>query len=291
MKKDKISELNRMGNITLALLLGAFTLEQIVTQAHASPPAFKKVMIVLFENTNYQDALDEPAFKKLTQEGALLTNLYAETHPSQGNYIALTAGSTYDVNTDSSVNLDVKHIGDLLEAKGKSWKIYLESYPGNCFKKSAGTYVRKHNPFISFKNIQSNSDRCSAHLVDASVLAEDIQTGTVPDYSIYIPDLNNDGHDTGVAYADKWFSQYFGPLMQNQKFIQDLLLIATFDESGFFGGNHIYGALFGEGIKAGSSNDDRYDHYSLLRTIEDAFEVGTLGQEDAQATPISGIWK
>jgi len=38
------------------------------------------------------------------------------------------------------------------------------------------------------------------------------------------------------------------------------------------------------------TSDFPYDHYSLLRTIEEAFELGTLGLEDTKAVPIGGIW-
>jgi hypothetical protein len=33
------------------------------------------------------------------------------------------------------------------------------------------------------------------------------------------------------------------------------------------------------------------DHYSLLRTIEDAWALGTLGQQDAEASAITEVWR
>ena len=281
--------MRRILSVFLAIVTG------LVFAGNSAPgavPSFKKVMIVIFENIDYKAALGQPTFAKFAREGALLTNFYAEVHPSQGDYIALTAGDNYGVTTDGNVNLDVKHIGDLIEAKGKRWEIYLEQYPGGCFTgKSSGTYVRKHNPFISFKDIQNDTARCSAHLIEASALATDIQNGTLPEFSLYIPDLNNDAHDTGVAYADRWFSKFFGPLMNDQHFMQDLLLVVSFDESGIFGGNHIYTAFYGDSVIAGSTGDARYDHYNLLRTIEDTLGLGTLGKKDAAASAIAGIWK
>ena len=99
------------------------------------------------------------------------------------------------------------------------------------------------------------------------------------------------GHDTGVAYADRWFSQSFGPLVSDPHFMQDLVMVATFDESGASLKNHIYTALFGSGVKPGSTSNTLYTHYSLLRTVEEAFALGTLGQKDATASLITGIWK
>lgn len=255
-------------------------------------PSFQKVMIVIFENIDYKDALNQPNFKNLATNGALFTNFYAEVHPSQGNYIALVAGSNYGVVKDSNVNIDALHIGDQLEKAGKSWKIYLEGFPGNCFTgERSGTYVRKHNPFISFKNIQNDRNRCNTHLVEASELDRDITDGTIPDFSIYIPDLNNDAHDTGVAFGDRWLGKYFGPKLKDSRFMKDMLFITTFDEASMIGPNHIYTTFFGDSIVPGSKYTLRADHYSILRTLQEQFGLGTLQKNDQTATPITGIWK
>jgi hypothetical protein len=258
----------------------------------ANTPSFKKVMIIVLENISYKDALAQPFLSDFARQGALLTNFDAETHPSQGNYIALTAGSFNGVTSDKPVNLNVSHIGDLLEAKSKTWKVYAQAYPGNCFLGAqAGTYVRKHVPFLSFVNIQKNPQRC-ANIVDDSGLAADISGGRLPDFSLFIPDIKNDGHDTGVAYADNWLSSYFGPLMQDPGFMKDMLLIITFDEDDkSTSTNQIYTALYGPAVAGGSVSASPYDHYSLLRTIEDTFGLGTLGKNDDTAAPITGIWK
>lgn len=275
----------RMLGIALSLTAGP-----IAARADAAP-TFKKVMIVIFENTNYRDAIAQPGFADFAHKGANLTQFVAETHPSQGNYVALTSGDLQGVTGDGNIDLDVQHIGDLIESRGKSWKAYLESYPGNCFLGArSGTYARKHNPFASYHDVQTNPQRC-ARMVDGSALVADIRSGSLPDFSIYIPDMNNDGHDTGVAFASQWFSRTFGPLMQDRHFMQDMLLVATFDESGRDGGNQIYTVLYGDSVKPASTSAARYDHFSLLRTVEDQLGLGNLGRRDVQATPISGIWQ
>ena len=261
-------------------------------QARAAMPQFKRIMFVIFESTDYQAALAQPTFAKIARDGALLTNVHAETHPSQGNYLALISGSTQGVNSDRPVNLSVPHVGDLLEAKGKSWKIYLESFPGGCFiGGNFGTSVRKHNPFISFLNIQNNAERCSKHLVDAHQLDTDSQAGQLPDYSIYIPDMNNDGHDTGVAFADRWISSTFMSKLQDPHFMQDLLVVFTFDEGCTHGSNQIYTAFYGASVSPGTTFAGAADHTTLLKLVEDQLGLGNLGQADATGGAITGIWK
>jgi len=248
-------------------------------------------MIVVLENENESNAIDQPFMKSLAARGAYFESYKAITHPSQPNYIAMTAGDLHGVKDDRNVDLDVRHLGDLLEAKGLSWKVYADSYPGNCrLDARIGSYARKHVPFISFKNVQENPARC-ANIVNASRMYDDIAAGALPDYSLFIPDMNNDGHDTGVEFADRWLEATFGPLLGDPRFMKGMLFVVTFDESRSSGGNRIYSAFYGDSVIAGSVSDHPWNHYSLLRTIEESFQLGMLGLNDQSADPISGIWR
>lgn len=271
----------------LILTFNFFLAAQVQAANH-----FNKVMIVVFENTDFGDALMQPYFNSLVKEGALLTNYHALTHPSQGNYIAMIAGSLLGVKNDRPVNLTQRHLGDLLEEAGKSWKVYAEGYPGNCFLgATSGRYVRKHVPFISFTNVQTNPERCG-RIVNSDQFAKDFSDGKLPDYSMYVPDLDNDGHDTGVAYGDKWLKEHFDKVLHSTKFPEDLLVVITFDESSHNLDNKIYMLMWGPGVvKASSTSAVRYDHYSLLRTIEDNLGLASLKQNDQTAVLIENIWK
>jgi phosphoesterase family protein len=275
--------------VTTAVLAAAAALVPVGHQQ--GRPRFEKVLIVVLENTDYRDALRQPFLGRIAREGALLSNYHGITHPSQPNYIALTAGTVSGVTSNDPVTLANRHIGDLLDAKGLSWKAYAEDYPGDCYlSKESGDYARKHLPFLSFQNIQGDRQRCRDRVVNAAELSRDIVSGRLPQYSLYVPNQINDGHDTDVAHADRWLSRTFGPLLQDSRFTRGLLFVVTFDESDNDGTNHIYTSLWGAGVRPGATSDARYDHYSLLRTIEDAFTLGTLGKNDATATPISGVW-
>jgi hypothetical protein len=300
-------------------------------------PTFKRVIVVYFENDDEKNALQFPFFKSLSKRGALLTNYRGVTHPSEPNYIALAAG-TLDykgvsigvggdpvaaggmIDDDEQYDLPGRHLGDLLEAKKLDWKNYAEDYPGTdstCFtgrqnKRSdggKGNYVRRHTPFMSFTNVSTNQSRCTKHIVNASIFQKDLANGTLPAFSFYTPNLVNDGHDSSTDVADKWFQKTFGPLLDDPKFA-DVLVIATFDENSCntIGAgdapedaakkarcvgdqNVVYTAFVGNGVKPGASSDSEYNHYSLLKTIEKGFGLGDLGKNDATSAPITGIWK
>jgi phospholipase C len=253
-----------------------------------TPPRVQRVVTVVLENTDYERALAQPFLAQLARSGGLLTNFSAVSSPSQPNYFALTAGSTFGASNDP-VTLDVRHIGDLVEAKGQTWKVYAEEYSGHCDTRSqSGNYVRRHQPFISFKNVQTNPARCN-RIVNAAEFWTDVARGALPNYALYIPDLANSGHETGVTWADRWLGATFGPLLQDPRFRHGTLLIITFDEGRR--SNHVYTVVWGDAVAPGSTSSTAYDHYSVLRTTEHVLGLRTLKKADVRASIITGVWR
>jgi Phosphoesterase family len=251
---------------------------------------FDRAIFVIFENTNYANAIKQPFFKQLADNGAHFSNFMALTHPSQGNYVGLTSGSLNGVSGDGRYDLDVNSIADLLEAKGLTWKVYAEGFPGNCYLGAfSAKYARKHNPFISYVNIQRSPSRC-ANIVNASQFDQDAASGSLPNYVFYIPDENNDGHDTGVTFADTWYRGKFSSYVNDSSFMAKTVLISTFDESGWSAKNQIYTSIVGPAVKPGVISDN-VNLYSLLSLIEQNWNLGNLGKEDVNATSIPNIWK
>jgi phospholipase C len=246
--------------------------------------------MIVFENTTVDGVLAQPYFAKFAKDGAFLTESYGVARPSQPNYLAMIGGSLFGVASNRNVDINAKHLGDLLEEKGKTWKVYAEGYPGKCnLSSSVGTYDRKHNPFISFINVSKQSKRC-ANIVNSSELKKDIANNTMADFSFYIPDSNNSGHDTGIAFADKYFQKTFEPIFSDGNFNKEMTVIVTFDEGGK-SSQHIYTAISGYQVQPGTTYSQTITHYGLLRTLEEGFRLDTLGKEDQKAKPATGIWK
>ena len=273
--------------LMVALLSSNFSI------AHAAVPKFKHVFIVILENANEDEAVAQPFLASLAKRGAYLKSYHGVTQPSQPNYLAMISGDTQGVSGDGIEDLDGKHIGDLLEGAGMSWKVYAEDYPGDCYLKAkSGKYVRKHVPFLSFTNVTNSPERC-ARIVNADQLDQDVRSGSLPNFAIYVPNMDNDGHDTDVATADAWLKSKFGMRVKSAEFMTDTLFITTFDEGEMLGNsdNQIYASFYGTQVKPGAVATESYDHYNLLRTVEEALGLSTLGQSDAKASPIEGIWK
>jgi hypothetical protein len=252
---------------------------------------FDRVFIIVFENASYNEVIRDPIFAAFAKQGALMTNYYGTSHPSEPNYFAMTAGTDFGLSDDKLRTIDAKHIGDLLDAKGLSWKNYVErdslKSPVNC-QNAYSPFDANHVPFVSYRNMSNDLTRCNRHVVDASQLAVDIQNNALPTYSFYTPNLQNDGHDSSVTFAGKWFANNIEPLFSNPNFMSGTLVIVTFDEGE--SSDQIYTALYGSMIVPGSSSNIRYDHYNMLKTVEDNFGLGDLGQKDASAEAFAGIW-
>ncbi|KAI9304072.1 phosphoesterase family-domain-containing protein [Cunninghamella echinulata] len=261
---------------------------QIVSGKH-----FDRVVIFIFENQDYDDVHADPYFGSLATKhnGVELTNFFATTHPSQPNYISFISGSTSGTFLDFESNIDRKSIVDLLEAKGISWKSYQQGYTGNCdLSMRIGKYARKHNPFISFTNVQNNPERC-AKIVNSDQLDIDISKDQVPQFVFFTPDLDNDGHDTNLTFASNWFQGYLEPRITKSTLNKNTMFVSTWDEArNYLIPNQIQTVLFGPDFKRSSnssSDNTKYNLYSLLRTIEDNWDLGNLGKHDKDATLIN----
>jgi len=277
---------------------------------------FDRVLIIVLENVDYERAIQDPNLAALAEQGASFTNFHALFHPSYPNYLAMIAGTDFGISRrgsyfgDKQVNFpddsDHRTIADRLVAAGLDFKQYAEELPtafcpwqihSEHVASKLGDYARKHVPFLSFQEVQKKwCDRVIR--VDSTqadnYFVEDARKGLVA-YSFYSPNMNHDGHDTTVIVAGAWVRKFLDESFP-AKLRQGTLVIITFDESGGNQDNRIYTVFLGDMVKPASEQDaaalgHHYNHYSVLRTIEDNFGLQPLTANDRDATPITGIWK
>ncbi|RUS29925.1 phosphoesterase family-domain-containing protein [Jimgerdemannia flammicorona] len=275
--------------------------------ALASGKWFDHVVTVFLENTDFDQAKTQAYWQSLAARGILLTQYGGVTHPSLPNYLAVAAGTTFGILDDAHYDINAIHIGDFLEAKNVTWKTYQEDYPGDftyCFVADntpapLKLYRRKHNPFISFSNVNTNTSRCTSHIVNSKDLDADIANNAIPDYSFYIPNMINDGHDSNtlgnVSVMTNWLENFLEPKLNNSAFSNTLFVI-TFDESdvsndeGNKGTNYVYTVLIGSAVKVANVADaTQYTHFNLLATIEANWDLGSLGRNDSVVKNIIGL--
>jgi acid phosphatase len=236
------------------------------------------------ENKNYGEIVgnaDAPYINSLIAKYGLATNYKAVAHPSEPNYVALFSGSTQGVTDDGLYNLDGQNLADQLEAHGKTWQIFAQNVPLDCFtgatasdgEDGIGTYARKHEPAISFTDISTSPARCS-HITNFAHFDP-----AVADFIFIAPNLCNDMHDCSTATGDAFLRNFVPTILNSSAWQQNGVLFIVWDEGeGSFSSNQVAALVIASEVRPGYRSAVAHDHYSLLRTIEDAWELGCLNQ-------------
>ncbi|MGZ4247957.1 MAG: alkaline phosphatase family protein [Solirubrobacteraceae bacterium] len=171
------------------------------------------------------------------------------------------------------------------------------------------SYATRHNPFVYFHSIIDDTTLCDTHVVGLDMLTKDLASATnTPNYVFITPDLCNDGHDApcangqpgGLAQADAFLRQWVPRITGSPAFkSQNGLLIVTFDEAdtqdataccgeipgpdsplpGIFGpgGGKVGAVLLSPCIAPGTVSQTPYNHYTMLRSVEDLYGLSHIG--------------
>jgi phosphatidylinositol-3-phosphatase len=173
-------------------------------------------------------------------------------------------------------------------------------------------YASRHNPFVYFHSIIDSTTLCDTHVVNLDQLPQDLSAAAnTPNYVFITPDLCSDGHDSSCAVPgrpggfpgiEQFLQQWVPKITSSPAFTkQNGLLIITFDEasttdtsaccgeiagpgapypggllSGAGGGN-VGAVLLSPCIAPGTVTQQSYNHYTMLRSVEDIFGLGHLG--------------
>ncbi len=250
--------------------------------ASSGIPAFSHVYVIVMENHEYGSIIGNaqaPYINSLAARAGLATNYDAVAHPSEPNYIALWSGSTQGVTDDGDHDLSGTNLADQLAAHGRSWRVFAENVPLGCYTGSSssggpdgtGTYVRRHEPAISFTDVSRDATRC-ARITDFSHFDP-----AAADFELIVPDTCNDMHDCSIATGDAWLSSFVPRITSSAAFANSVLVI-TWDEgtTSTGGGGHVATLVVSPHTSAGLRSSTYHDHYSLVRTIQDAWSLGCL---------------
>jgi hypothetical protein len=256
--------------------------------AHAAANPPRHVFVIVLENENaattFGPASPAPYLAHtLTAQGAFVPNYYGIGHNSLDNYLAMISGQAPTTQTQADCPLfadvlpglpapdgqvvgqgcvypaSVKTVADQLEARGLTWKGYLEDMGDDpardggttCAHPALGTpdgtqqasatdqYATRHNPFVYFHSI-IDRPACAQRDVPLSRLTGDLASAaTTPNLSFIVPDLCHDGHDAtcadggpgGLPAADAFLREWVPRITGSPAYRQDGALAIVFDEA------------------------------------------------------------
>ncbi len=275
---------------TAGLAAAAVGLLPASAQAAALPTP-DHVVVVVLENHSYSQIIGSSSApyinNTLKSGGANLSSSYGITHPSQPNYLALFSGSTQGITNDSCYTpqfSSAANLGSELIGAGRTWGSYNEGLPSEgstVCTKSSTKYARKHNPWFAFSNVPLNTAHTFAQFPTDYT--------TLPKVSFVVPNLCNDMHDCSVSTGDTWVQNNLGAYATWAK-THNSLLVLTFDEDNGSSSNHIATVVYGQHVIVGGSSSTTYNHYNVLRTLEDLSGLTTHAGNAATASDITGIW-
>lgn len=248
-------------------------------------PRLDRVVILVMENKGCEEVIgspDAPYLNRLARRYAFATRFYALQRPSLPNYLGLTSGSTFGLTANcTDCSFRGRNIVDQLERARISWKGYMESMPMSCFRGPAvGQYVKEHNPFLYYVNVASDIRRCR-HVVPLDQLYKDLAAHALPRFVWISPDNCHNMHNCPIRVGDQFLSHLVPRLLRAVG--PHGVIFVTWDEgndrSGCCGGavgGHIATVVAGPAARRGVQSSLAYDHYSTLRTIEDAWRLPRL---------------
>jgi hypothetical protein len=197
----------------------------------------------------------------------------------------------------------VKTVAAQLGPQGLAWRTYAQGIVTPCRHPVPGApddtaldHPTDHFgvaavPFLYFHSIVDTGD-CNAGVVPVERLKDDLASAqTTPNYTFVAPDRCHDGRDgtcadgqpAGATGADAFLRQWIPAILASPAYRQDGLLIVVGGR-----GDHAGALLVSRYVSAGRSVRARYDHYSLLRTVEDLFGLARLGHAADTATKALG---
>jgi hypothetical protein len=166
-------------------------------------------------------------------------------------------------------------------------------------------YATRHNPFVYFHSIIDDTVLCNSHVVGLDPLAQDLATVDAPNYVFITPSLCNDAHDSkcpngglgGLEAADAFLRTWVPRIVASPSFQRDGgLLMILFDEASSDDSRKCCGQIAGPGnplatsgggntgaillspyIRPGTVTQAQYNHYGMLRSVEDIFSLQHLG--------------
>ena len=249
-------------------------------------PLSRHVVMVIEENQGYSTVVGNtaawPNLNALIAQGALPVHYYADTHPSIGNYFMLTTGQVLTNDDNATTVWNVDNLARRMLAANVSFRVYAEGATQGYLGGNTGLYLIRHNPFALLSDVAQNPRVADAVLWPFSQFAADLANNALPQFSLIVPDVDDDAHNGTPQQADGWLqTNVVAPLSSSSAFQTggDGLLIVDFDEAATsdstYGGGHVAPVLWGPNVLSGFTQTSTtvFQHESMLRTVMESLQL------------------
>ncbi len=331
---------------------------QTTTPRDADVPHYDHIFVLLEENKGTSTIIgsaNAPQITNLAKAYGSATQMFAETHPSEPNYVAMLGGDTFGIKDDDgwfctpgstrtgcthasepdyvAHLVDGPNLASQLHDKGLAWRAYLEDIPapGSLEMISPATdtapaalYAAKHTGFTNFASVHKDPNLVE-ELVGFDRLHADLKAGNVPAFALVVPNQCNEMHGIGgekapadcgksgkgplIARGDAYAGKLIAEIQASPVWTKgNTAIILTWDEDGGEdrvngasksccvtdahnpGGGHIPTIVITNHGPRGVTDPTQYNHYSVLRTIEDALGLDGHIRHAADVAPMAPLF-
>jgi hypothetical protein len=263
------------------------------------------------------DTAHMPYFNQLAASGLVYSNSHGVAHPSLPDYLALYSGSTQGItdngnnHTFTAPNI-AKSLNSTLLASGQylSFAGYTESLPrdGDTTTRIAGDpndpsappdlYMRNYSPMAQFTDVGAHGStlipNAAVNKTFASFPTTAAGYAALPTVSFVIPNNLHNTHGSNEqppyatepseydflrSSADTWLKQHLDGYLQWAKANNSLLIVTTDEEeTDSTPTSSITTIVNGDpNLVVRGVNATSFNHYNVLRTIEDMYGLTPLG--------------
>lgn len=192
-------------------------------------------------------------------------------------------------------------LADLLDAKNVSWRFYVDSFSTQSpyFDFSGAVW----NGYDAIKKIRYGPDwKKNISIPNTSVFG-DLSGGTLPAVSWVIPTLYDSDHPASGCNGGPWWVTKVVNAVGGSQYWKDTAVILLWDDWGGWYDNvpppqisysrlgfRVPMVVISPYSKPDFISSTQYDFGSILKFIEENFNLGSLGTTDATSTSISDIF-
>jgi phospholipase C len=256
----------------------------------------------------YYDDRDLPYYWNLADEYVLFDRFFSSAAGgSLINHMYWVSASPVETTVPGESIEGITTIFDRLEEAGISWKFYIQNYdselnyrtvdqfPGNRASQVVWAPLLMMDRFLDDPNLAS-------HIVDLNQYFDDLQHGTLPAVAFMVPSGPSEHPPSNLQSGQRFVRSLIQALMRSDAWNSSAFMVTYDDWGGWYDhvpppsvdaygyGFRVPAFLVSPYAKKGFIDSTELDYTSILKFIEDNYDLEPLAERDARANSIANAF-
>ncbi|MDD5369505.1 MAG: alkaline phosphatase family protein [Anaerolineaceae bacterium] len=258
----------------------------------------------------YYNDQDIPYYWNLADNYVLFDRLFSSARDgSFANHmywVAAAPPASDNVRLSNGAYDKVPTIFDRLQAKGVSWKFYVQNYDPTITYRNLGPGGNRASqvvwvPLLNFDRFLDDPN-LSQHIVDLNQYFVDLKNGTLPEVAYIAPSGASEHPPGSLTSGQRFIKTLIQELMRSEYWDSSAFMLLYDDWGGWYDhvvppqvdqngyGLRVPGILVSAYAKKGFIDNTQLDFTSILKFIEDNWGLEPLSQRDKGANNFLGAF-